>query len=211
MTATGITDLGVLSHSIGQHGTLRQKRRHHSHPVAGSRLPIIASICQLSCMSYASESHVFWLLTLPVTPLLLAQEPLPSPEWLQGSSLVLQCSSLGSLTEAWLHSELATSFMAHAPILGNRPGVGPAGTLTNSLSDSLATYTLQSPGGGRGKSKAGQTVKGLPVERLFFVWPTVDVSDHLMCCIISFTVLATHRGLAVAATRHLAVQEQQNQ
>jgi hypothetical protein len=128
---------------------------------------------RIHCMS----AWVYIMDVPPVYPLLPVptQEPLPSLEWLQGSSLVLQCSSLGSLTEQWLHSELATSFMAHAPFPGARPG----GPLTDLLSDSLTTYTLQSPQEGRGKSKAGQTVKGLPVERLFFVWPTVDVSTYL--------------------------------
>mmetsp|Transcript_19267 Transcript_19267/g.33254 ORF Transcript_19267/g.33254 Transcript_19267/m.33254 type:complete len:467 (-) Transcript_19267:635-2035(-) len=77
---------------------------------------------------------------------LLSKEPLPGPDWRTASQLVMQCSSMGSLSDKWLlQEELAVSLMSSAA-RGFVPSVRPS-------------EALASP---------------LPLNRVHLVWPTVQ-------------------------------------
>lgn len=96
-----------------------------------------------------------------------AQEPLPRPAWARSSSFIIQCSSLGSLTEKWLLEEFGVSLASHAQpqqqAAPAQPGTHPTGA--NPSGGSHAHAALM-----RGAAAAAR----MDPARLSFVWPAVS-------------------------------------
>lgn len=104
-------------------------------------------------------------------------------DWARDSHLVLQSSSLGSLTEKWLMEELGASFMTHSPLTSPPHGLGggcAGGDGGGDGGGARGGGAVGSKRDARGCAVAGPAAVagGAPTRvdpsKVAFVWPTVQ-------------------------------------